>query len=150
MIGRLKVRVAFAALAIGIASMAWAGVQDPRAADATDRAGINAAAQFMAGLPDAPQALVQTAAWKEHAEFMRSAWSRLSTRQVAAMSIWRDAELGRACPSGGTLMYPFSGPDFLNAQWLFPGCGTFIMFGLEPIGEVPNLEAMNEIGRAHV
>ena len=41
-------------------------------------------------------------------------------------------------------MYPFSGPDFLNAHWLFPGCDTVVMFGLEHIGEVPDVDALNE------
>ncbi len=147
---RLTTRWVLAALAMGIASLASADVQDPREADAGSRARINAAAYFMAGLEDSPHALAQTAAWKEHTDFMRSSWSRLTTRQVAAMSTWRDAELGRACPSGATLMYPFSGPDFLNAHWLFPGCATFVMFGLEHIGEIPNINAMNERAQAQL
>jgi len=150
MIRRSMVRGALAALAFGIASLAFAGVQDLREADTAGRARINAAAQFMAGLADAPHALAKTAAWKEHADFMRTSWSRLATRQVAAMITWRDAELGRACPAGGTLMYPFSGPDFLNAHWLFPGCGTYVMFGLEHIGEVPDIDAMNERAQAQL
>ena len=60
------------------------------------------------------------------------------------MTSWRNSELGRTCPAGKTLMYPFSGPDFFNAHWLFPGCETTVMFGLEYIGEVPNIDAMNE------
>ena len=34
--------------------------------------------------------------------------------------------------------------DLFNAWWLFPDCDTFVMFGLEHIGEVPDVEAMNE------
>lgn len=104
----------------------------------------------MAGLADSRSSIEQTAAWKEHADFMRAAWSSLDGRQVAAMTAWRDAELGRACPAGGTLMYPFSGPDFLNAHWLFPGCGTIVMFGLEPIGELPDIDALNDQARARL
>jgi hypothetical protein len=89
-------------------------------------------------------AFAQTPAWKEHAEFMRAAWARLNDRQVAAMTAWRDTQLPRTCPAGKTLLYPFSGPDFFNAYWLFPGCETMVMFGLEHIGEVPNVEAMSE------
>ena len=47
------------------------------------------------------------------------------------------------CPVGKTLLYPFAGPDFFNAWWMFPECETFVLFGLEHIGEVPNVEGMN-------
>jgi hypothetical protein len=57
---------------------------------------------------------------------------------------WRDAELPKGCPVGQTLFYPFSGPDFLNAHWLFPDCTRVVMFGLERIGQVPNVEAMTD------
>ena len=60
------------------------------------------------------------------------------------MTAWRDSELPPGCPAGRTLLYPFSGPDFLNAHWLFPGCENLVMFGLERIGEVPNIEAMTD------
>lgn len=146
----LKTRLALAALALGIVSLASAGIQDPRETEAMGRAKLNASAHFMAGMADSRSSVAQSAAWKEHAEFMRAAWSRLDGRQVAAMTAWRDAELGRACPAGGTLMYPFSGPDFLNAHWLFPGCGTIVMFGLEPIGEVPDIEALGDKDRARL
>ncbi len=147
---RLIQRLGLAVLALGLASLAAAGVQAPREVEAAGRARLNATAQFMAGLADAPHAPAQTAAWKEHADFMRASWSRLTARQVSAMSAWRDAELGRACPAGATLMYPFSGPDFLNAHWLFPGCATFVMFGLEHIGEIPDIDAMNERAQAQL
>lgn len=144
MFGNRKTRIALAAVALGLCSIASAGIPSVRDADTASRAKLNATAHLMAGLPNSRAPFAQTAAWKEHSAFMRSAWSRLNGRQVAAMTAWRDAELGKACPAGGTLMYPFSGPDFLNAYWLFPGCETIVMFGLEHIGEVPNLDAMND------
>ncbi len=144
MLGKLKSRVALAALALGIVSLASAGVQNSRDTEAMGREKINATAYFMAGLADSRYSIAQTAAFKEHSTFMRAAWTRLNGRQVAAMTSWRDTELGKTCPAGGTLMYPFSGPDFLNAHWLFPGCETIVMFGLEHIGEVPNIDAMTE------
>jgi hypothetical protein len=73
---------------------------------------------------------------------MRGAWARMSQRQLAPMAAWRNAELPRACPAGKTLLYPFSGPDSINACWLFPGCEAFVLFGLERVGEVPAIEMM--------
>jgi hypothetical protein len=122
---------------------AQAAVEHPREIDSIAQARLNSAARLMAGLPAPNQPFTQTAAWKEHSEYMRASWARLNARQVAAMTAWRDAELGRTCPAGRTLMYPFSGPDFLNAYWLFPGCETTVMFGLEHIGEAPDIDTLN-------
>jgi len=108
---------------------------------------VNSTARLMAGMPPLHPAHIefaQTDAWKEHAAAMRSAWGKVAEGRVAAMTAWRDSAISPNCPVNKTLLYPFSGPDFLNAWWLFPDCDTFVMFGLEHIGEVPNLEAMNE------
>jgi hypothetical protein len=136
--------IAFAILACGPVS---ANLQPSRDAAELAHVKLNAAARLISGMPSSPgsnDAFTQTAAWKQHSDFMRATWTHLNSRQVASMTAWRDAELGRACPAGKTLMYPFSGPDFLNAYWLFPGCDTFVMFGLEHVGEVPDIERLNE------
>jgi len=108
---------------------------------------VNSTARLMAGLaPWHPAHLefARTDAWKEHSAAMQRAWSELSANRVKPMSVWRDTAISPACPVGKTLLYPFSGPDFFNAYWLFPDCETFVMFGLEHIGDVPNIEGMNE------
>jgi hypothetical protein len=108
---------------------------------------LNSAARLMAGLsPMHPGHFdfAQSAAWKEHSAAMTSGWAILRASRVAAMESFRNESISRTCPVGKTLLYPFSGPDFLNAYWLFPECETFVMFGLEHIGDVPNLDAMNE------
>ena len=108
---------------------------------------INSAARLMAGLaPWYPchYALAQTEAWKEHSAAMQSAWSQVRASRITSMAAWRDEQIAHGCPTGKTLLYPFSGPDFFNAYWLFPGCDTFVMFGLELIGEPPDVDSMNE------
>jgi hypothetical protein len=130
-----------------LACFAAADAQSARNAETPADAKLNAAARLISGSPEpqaSPYAFARTPAWREHSEFMRAAWARLNDRQVAAMTAWRKAELPQTCPAGRTLLYPFSGPDFFNAYWLFPRCETIVMFGLEHIGEVPNIEAMNE------
>ena len=37
-----------------------------------------------------------------------------------------------------TIFYPFSGPDILNALTFFPASNKYILFGLEPVGEIPD------------
>lgn len=108
---------------------------------------VNSTARLMAGLaPWHPAHLefAKTDAWKEHSAAMQSAWSRMEANRVKPMTVWRDTAISPTCPVGRTLLYPFSGPDFFNANWLFPDCDTFVMFGLEHLGELPNIEAMNE------
>ena len=108
---------------------------------------VNSTARLMAGMPPMHPAHIefaQTDAWKEHAAAMQAAWGKVMDGRVAAMRAWRDAEISATCPVNKILLYPFSGPDFFNAWWLFPDCDTFVMFGLEHIGEVPDVEAMND------
>jgi len=107
----------------------------------------NSTARLISGLPPTHPghvAFTESEAWREHAAYMRAAWARMNENQVASMSAWRDSSVSKTCPVGKTLLYPFSGPDFFNAYWLFPDCETFVMFGLEHAGEVPDIEAMNE------
>ena len=108
---------------------------------------VNSTARLLSGLNPMTPAhidLSETEAWKEHSAHMKAAWKKMNDRQVATMTAWRDSAISKTCPVGKTLMYPFSGPDFFNAYWLFPDCETFVMFGLEHIGDVPDLERMNE------
>jgi len=106
---------------------------------------LNSIARLLAGLPlsHADHAgLASTEAWKSHSQAMQASWERVRSGQLAGMKAWRTAALPTQCPIGQTLFYPFSGPDFLNAYTLFPGCDTYVMFGLESIGEIPDPAAM--------
>ncbi|MEO8136981.1 MAG: hypothetical protein ABI831_23755 [Betaproteobacteria bacterium] len=108
---------------------------------------VNSTARLISGMPPMFPAHVEFAessVWKEHSQYMRAAWARMNERQVAAMSAWREGAIPKTCPLGKTVLYPFSGPDFFNAYWLFPDCETFVMWGLEHAGEVPDIEAMSE------
>jgi hypothetical protein len=111
---------------------------------------MNSVARFMAGLPPiypAHMALAQSDAWQAHATAMQAAMKKIGQERVAAMETWRNSAISPRCPAGTTLLYPFAGPDFLNAWWLFPDCETFVLFGLEHIGEVPDIEAMTPLQR---
>jgi len=108
---------------------------------------VNSTARLLSGLAPTMPAQIEfseSEAWKEHSAHMKAAWARMNERQVAALTAWRDSAFPNGCPVGKSLLYPFSGPDFFNAYWLFPECETFVMFGLEHAGEVPDLERMNE------
>ena len=43
-----------------------------------------------------------------------------------------------------TVLYPFSGPDIANVLAFFPAADSYVLFGLEPPGALPDLQAMPE------
>jgi len=108
---------------------------------------INSTARLIAGLtPTHPDhmALAERPEWKAHSAKLQASWALLRDQQIAPLTAWRNGAVPRNCPVGNTLLYPFSGPDFFNAYWLFPNCETYVLFGLEPIGTPPAIEKMNE------
>lgn len=107
---------------------------------------VGSVARVLAGLP--PSAPVHApiadfAEWQEHRDQVQAGWARVKQGRGGTMSRWRDETIRASCPGSGTLLYPFSGPDFMNAYILFPGCRNYILFGLELPGEVPELEKLD-------
>jgi hypothetical protein len=138
-------RLGALALAFAILLAASGVAQAGASADLRSANRLDSVARLIAGLPPthADHAeLARTAAWREHARAIQASWSQVRDGQRSALTAWRSTELPRECPAGETLLYPFSGPDFLNAHWLFPDCAAFVLFGLEQTGGVPDLEGM--------
>jgi len=59
-----------------------------------------------------------------------------------AIGAWQAAHLAPEARGCDTLLYPFSGPDILNALALFPDCSRYVLFGLEHVGALPASEAL--------
>ena len=105
-----------------------------------------ATAQVMAGIqPTAGDSvidkLVATEGWKQHKVAMEAQWKSVSSR-VALIEKWRDQEVKLKDVGNRTLLYPFSGPDFINAWALYPNHGKYVFFSLENPGQLPNLDKM--------
>ena len=76
--------------------------------------------------------------WKKFAFSMDSGFSELDTSRFIKMNKWADNELkNRLSPK--TLFYPFGGPDILNANIFYPDAESYILIGLEPVGQLPEL-----------
>ena len=108
-----------------------------------------AIAQILAGIsPNPPDAalkrLVESDAIKEHQQWMTTSWNQVRGR-VQTMDSWRSQEIKLAAPQNKTLLYPFSGPDFLNAYTLFPDHGRYVFFSLERPGNLPDLESVTAV-----
>jgi len=88
------------------------------------------------------QAVARTDAWRSHRKASQYGDRQLRTR-LERMDRWERTALPPARP-GAALIYPFSGPDFVNAFALFPDYQTYVFFSLELPGEVPALARMDE------
>ncbi len=102
-------------------------------------------ARFLAGLPGsgggaALASARRTDAWQSHARQMDRAFSAAEGR-LSAIRSWRRDALPN---TGGTLFYPFSGPDLLFADAFFPRARGVILCGLEPVGAVPDLSRVSD------
>ena len=119
----------------------------PRTPSSMTGSELTDTARVLAGLPPDPASpLARVAARPEWQAWQREfdiQWTQATKERFAKMAEWRDRELAPATGSCDTLMYPFSGPDILNALILFPDCKRFILFGLEPVGSLPALEQLS-------
>jgi hypothetical protein len=109
-------------------------------------AGIDETARLLAGLPVTAGPLApftQSSAWQAHAAALEKAWKTKEFFQLGPIAAWMSAHAGEYYGSSSTMYYMFSGPDFLYAYTFFPNANTYILAGLEPVGQVPDLSRMN-------
>ncbi|NJO33564.1 MAG: hypothetical protein HC869_10850 [Rhodospirillales bacterium] len=115
-------------LAFASAPRAWA----------VEGAKVDDVARFLAGLEPAAHSplapLTRDPAWQHHARVLNQAWVGLEQRRLAKIRTWSTANLTDPKP---VVLYMFSGPDFLYVDAFFPNRTTYVMSGLEPVGQVP-------------
>ena len=115
-------------------------------------------ARFLAGKGVAPDSKLAEHAraqfYADYSEQIATGWKHFQQPNLERMRTWWPTH---APAKYATVLYPFSGPDIANALAFFPDADTYLMFGLEPPGAIPDLEALkedelsaglNEIGRA--
>lgn len=122
---------------------------DHAQADRPERspAELTAIARLLAGVDpkgggDAVQVVTRSDAWKAHRKASRYGDRQLQAR-LQRMDSWQRGSLPQP-REGSALIYPFSGPDFVNAFALFPDYKTYVFFSLEPPGGIPALADMDE------
>ena len=106
----------------------------------------DATARFLAGLPVPGTPLESGTAepgWIRHAADFDREWEHFEKAQRANIREWAAQALGENFINEEPLFYMFSGPDFLYANAFFPNAGTYILCGTEPIGPVPDVEALS-------
>lgn len=105
-------------------------------------------ARVLAGLPlDAavtPAAVRESPAVRRHAASMDEAWQSFRSYRLIPGQKFAAAEVARHRAALGPIFYPFGGPDGAWPLTLFPDAQQFLLIGLEPPGQVPDLSAKDE------
>ena len=88
-----------------------------------------------------------TREWSDYQQALDSNWNSLQHMRLNAMRAWGGSELGGLRDETRTVFYPFSGPDVLYADTLFPDSKVLLMAGLEPVGTMPDLAKLQQDGK---
>lgn len=100
-------------------------------------------ARFLAGLSPAANsslaALTKTSRWQQHARFFDSVFGQQEKQTLSKIKAFSRTYLTEEHP---TMLYMFSGPDFLYANSFFPNASTYVLSSLEEIGAVPPLTTL--------
>jgi hypothetical protein len=112
------------------------------AKQATVNKQLNDLARVIAGMPvDSTSEyyrFTKSATWKRFAKNMDSSFAKVDRERFSKMRQWSETEL-TAANDGRDLYYPFSGPDFVHAYQFFNKAPHLYMFGLEGVGNMPDL-----------
>jgi len=114
--------------------------------DVADR--VNASAHGLAGLasPGDDHPWEHSPDWQSYQDWINGRWAYLNRVRLNAMRNWSGGALGDLRRLA-TVYYPFSGPDILYVDTLFPDSKYLLMAGLEPIGTMPDLAQLQQQGR---
>jgi hypothetical protein len=125
-----------------LASTVLSAAADPASFD--DNARIIAGLQPSAGSP--LEKVTQDGSWKSHAKYFDDAWAKLDANQLSKVRAWSAANVPEHRP---VMFYMFSGPDFLYADTFFPKASTYVLSGLEPVGQIPDVGSLppHNLGR---
>jgi hypothetical protein len=115
-------------------------------ASSSETATADDAARFLAGLLPSPNsplaALTKDPAWVSHARHFDSIFAREENIHLSKI---REFSQKYLTDKHGTVLYMFSGPDFLYATSFFPTASTYVLAGLEPVGKIPELTNLSPV-----
>jgi hypothetical protein len=133
-------RTIVAALTTFVLVLSAAPVRSFESATADDTA------RFLAGLPLSSNStlapLVKDSAWQSHARYFDSIFAREESAHLFKV---REFSKKYLTDRHDTMLYLFSGPDFLYATSFFPNASTYVLAGLEPVGAVPDMSSLNPL-----
>ena len=126
--------IAAVTIALVTLTLAWAPAR------CAENATFNDTARFLAGLPPAADSplmpLTKDPSWVAHARFFDSIFAKEDATTLSKVRAFAKAHLTE---QHDTMLYTFSGPDFLYATSFFPAAKTYVLAALEPVGNIPQL-----------
>ena len=125
------------AILASVVLAAAARAQINQTANADDTARFLAGMQVSANSPLIP--LAQDPIAKQHAAYFDTAFGNLEQVRLGKIRAWSAENLKSPSP---VMFYMFGGPDFLYADAFFPSAETYVLSGLEPVGQIPDLMRM--------
>jgi hypothetical protein len=103
-------------------------------------------ARYIAGLPqletNSYSALEKDPAWIKYKASVDTSWNKMFKNRLSKMKAWEGSTLSKSVSDTLPLFYPFSGPDFLHAYYLYPNTKEFILGALESIINIPSLDSV--------
>lgn len=118
--------------------------EEKKAALAPTNRQFNDLARLLAGLPAEEGSTLakhhDSKDWKKYQQVADKVWEKILKEKRPAMMEWQQKHLQAPNAKAGLLFYPFSGPDFLHASTFFPNANHIVMMGLEPIGNLPDMD----------
>lgn len=112
-------------------------------ARSADSASPNDTARFLAGMPPASDsplaALANMPVFTQQQHAFDSIFEQEDKNTLSKVRAFSAAHLSH---SHDTMLYMFSGPDFLYASSFFPHASTYVFAGLEPVGDIPPLNSL--------
>src|SRR6185312_9472115 len=89
-----------------------------------------------------PATLEKDTVWIRFAKTFDSEWAHDKAIRLTPMANWGNLELAPQHKANLDVFYPFSGPDILHANVLFPNAKRYHLYGLERAGALPDLGKM--------
>lgn len=109
----------------------------------------NEVAHFLAGMKgDSINSVFNTfreiESWDDYAMQIDKSWTRFEDRKLAEIKPWVRENVIKANRCGKDAFYPFSGPDFTYLNAFLPEAQNYYLFGLEPVGAIPDINLLEK------
>lgn len=107
---------------------------------------LDNSARFISGMPQLANnsySVLQTDKyWMDYQTSIDTSWKNMFAKRLGKMKEWEQTTFSKSKNDTLTLFYPFSGPDFLHAFYLYPETKEYILAALEPIVPIPPLDSV--------
>jgi hypothetical protein len=127
----------FAALVVGVLALLILPAGSAEVATPNDTA------RFLAGLPPGTgsplAALSKDPSWERHANYFDLVFGKVDQTHLSKI---REFSGTRLNTTHDTMLYLFGGPDALHAVAFFPNAANYVLSGLEPVGDIPELTSL--------